>query len=343
MRYRWLAETGLRVSEIALGSSPFGSRMGSTSGVDQAGADLIVDRALEAGVNLFDTADVYSYGEAEQRLGKALGARRDQVLLATKLGFRVDPAANHAGASRVHLERQLERSLRRLGVDHVDVLYLHVWDDHTAVEDVMFTLDCMIQSGKVRYVGVSNFPAWWVASANARAEALARPGFVLYQGLWNVLCRDCEDQVVPMCRELRLGYVAWGSLAYGMLTGKYRRGEEPPAGSRLSDPDSHESRYLRLDGERVFDVVEELGGMAAARGVTTGQVALAWLRAQPGMTSMLVGARTVEQLEENLGALDVELSGEELDRIDELSPPPRNWPAWQIEANRESRVAGMPH
>jgi aryl-alcohol dehydrogenase-like predicted oxidoreductase len=343
VRYRWLADTGLRVSEIALGSSPFGGQMGSTSGVDQDGANRIVGRALEAGVNLFDTADVYSYGEAEERLGRALASHRDEVLLTTKIGFRVAPAANHAGASRVHLVRQVESSLRRLGVEHLDVLYLHIWDEHAALEDVMLTLDFLIASGKVRYAGVSNFPAWWVASANSRARALARPGFVLYQGLWNVLCRDCEDQVVPMCRELGLGFVAWGSLAYGMLTGKYRRGEERPADSRLRDPGSHESRYLKLDDEQVFDVVEGLGAIAAARGVTPGQVALAWLRAQPGLTSMLIGARTVEQLEENLAAVELDLSQDELDRVDELSPAPQYWPSWQVESNRASRIAEMPH
>jgi aryl-alcohol dehydrogenase-like predicted oxidoreductase len=335
MRYRWLADTGLRVSEIALGSSPFGSRMGATSGVDQNGADRIVRHALEAGVNLFDTADVYSYGEAEERLGRALGRRRDDVLLATKCGFRVAEAPNHAGSSRVHLMRQVESSLRRLRVEHVDILYVHIRDEHASLEDLMLTIEGLIQSGKVRYAGISNFPAWCVAAVNARAAVLGRPGFVVYQGLWNVLCRDCEEEVVPMCQEL--------GLAYGMLTGKYRRGEAPPEGARLRDPASHEARYLRLDSEHAFDVVEELDAIAAEHAATTSQVALAWLGSRPGITSVLVGAREVGQLEENLGTLDVELSEPELRRIEAMSPPPRLWPHWQIEANRESRIAGVPH
>lgn len=343
MNYRWLADTGLRVSEIALGSSPFGSRMGATSRVDQQGADRIVGRALEAGVNLFDTADVYSYGEAEERLGRALGNRRDEILLTTKCGFRVAEAPNHAGSSRVHLVRQVESSLRRLRAHHVDVLYVHMRDEHASLEDLMLTIEGLIQSGKVRYAGASNFPAWCVAAANARAGVLGKPGFVVYQGLWNVLCRDCEEEIVPMCRELGLGFVAWGSLAYGLLTGKYRRGEDPPEGARLRDPASHEARYLRLDRERVFDVVDELEAIAAEQDATTSQVALAWLRSRPGITSVLVGASEVEQLEENLGTLDVELSDSELERIESLSPPPGRWPGWQIASNRQSRIAGMPH
>ena len=343
MNYRWLAKTGLRVSNLALGSSPFGSRMGATSGVDQKGADRIDGRALEAGINLFDTADVYSYGEAEERLGAALRSRRDEVLLATKCGFRVSESPNHAGSSRTHVVRQLESSLRRLGVEHVDILYIHVYDEHTWVDDLMLTAEGLVGAGKVRYLGVSNFPAWRVAEANTAARLLGKPRFAVYQGLWNLLCRDAEDEVIPMCREHGLGFVAWGALAYGMLTGKHTRDESPPPEARFSDPGSHESNYLRYDRERAFDVVEALGSIASERGASSGQAALAWLLARPGLTSVLVGARTVEQLEDNLGAVELELSEEELARIDSLSPAPERWPAWQIAANRESRVSGVPH
>jgi aryl-alcohol dehydrogenase-like predicted oxidoreductase len=343
MNHRWLGRTGLRVSSIALGSSPFGTRMGATSGVDQKQADRIVGRALEAGVNLFDTADVYSYGEAEQRLGEALGAHRDDVLLSTKCGYRVSESPNHAGSSRTHLVRQVDASLARLGSDYVDILYVHIYDEHTSLDDLMLTIEALVQAGKVRCAGVSNFPAWQVAAASTAAGLLGKPKFAVYQGLWNVLCRDVEDEIVPMCRELGLGFVAWGALAYGMLTGKYRRGEDPPRGSRLRDPGSHESRYLRLDREQVFDVVEDLSSIAGERGATLGQVALAWLLAQPGLAAVLVGARTIEQLDENLGALEVGLSDDDLARIDALSPAAERWPGWQLNDNRGSRISGVAH
>jgi len=343
MKHQWLGNTGLRVSSISLGTSPFGSRMGPISGVDQRGADRIVGLALDAGINLFDTADVYSYGEAEEHLGRALGPRRDEVLVATKCGMRVSESPNHAGASRTHLIRQVDASLRRLGTDHVDILYIHIYDEHTDSEDLTITVEHLVQAGKVRYGGISNFPAWRVAAADTAARLLGKPRFAVYQGLWNLLCRDVEDDLVPMCRELGLGFVAWGPLAYGMLTGKYRRDRPPPRGSRLGDASARETLSLRYDPERALDAVDALSAIAEQRGATTGQIALAWLLTQPGLTSVLTGARTVEQLQANLGALETELTPDELARIDALSPSPRRWPNWQIDDNRQSRAAGVPH
>jgi len=343
MNYRWLGRTGLRISVLGLGSSPFGGGMGSISGVGASGADEIVGRALDAGINYFDTADVYSYGEAEERLGRALGSRRDDVVLATKCGFRVNAAPNHAGASRTHLVRQLEGSLRRLGTDHVDVFYIHVYDERTDLDDVMVTLDALVRAGKVRYAGASNFPAWRVAHANARATCVGHIAFGVYQGLWNVLARDVEDEIAPMCQSLGLGYLAWSPLGGGLLTGKYGRNEPPPEGSRFADPESPESRFLGHDWERAHDVVDVLRAIAESRGATVSQVALAWVLARPGVSAAVVGARTVAQLEDNLGAAGLELDTCEVGRIDAAAPAPRRWPAWQIEGNRESRVAWLPH
>lgn len=343
MEYRWLGRTGLRISCLGLGSSPFGSRMGAVSGVGRADADRIVGRALELGVNYFDTSDVYSYGEAEERLGQALGRRRQDVLLSTKSGFRVSDSPNHAGASRTHLMRQLDSSLARLGTDYVDLFFVHIYDEHADQDDVMLTLDLLVRAGKVRYAGASNYPAWCVAEANEIARQRGGAPFAVYQGLWNLLARDVEDELVPMCRSRGLGFLAWSPLAGGLLTGKYRRGEERPDGSRLADPQSDEARFLRHDWEHAYDVVELLEEIGEPRGASAGQVALAWQLAQPGLCAAVVGARTLEQLEDNLGAVEVALEPGELERIDALSPAQARWPRWQIESNRRSRVKGVAH
>lgn len=335
MRYRWLGTTGVRVSELSLGTMTFGSRMGATSGVDQAGADELVARALDAGVNFVDTADVYSAGASEELTGRALAGRRDEVVLATKGGIRFGEGANQVGSSRVHLTRQLEGSLRRLGTDWVDLLYVHIYDERVDPDDLAATLDAFVRAGKVRYAAVSNYPAWRLMQALALAERRGSTRVVALQALWNPLERDVEDELVPLCRDQGLGLVSWSPLAGGLLSGKYRRGARRPEGARVTDPDRD---WFRLDEERVYDVVEALAAVADARGATVAQVAVAWQLARPWLTSVVLGARTVEQLEDNLGAAELELSEDEVAAIDATAPRPRRWPAWHIGIENERRA-----
>ena len=334
MRYRELGRTGLRVSELTLGTMTFGAGLGDVSGVDQRGADELVARALDAGVNSFDTADVYSGGEAEELLGRALGSRRDEVLVATKAGIRSGEAPDEAGSGRVHLTRQLEGSLRRLGTDRVDLFYVHVFDETVEPEDLDETLDGFVRSGKARHVAASNFPAWRLMQALALSDARGSARYVALQALWNPLARDVEDELVPLCRDQGLAVLSWSPLAGGLLSGKYRRGAERPAGARVSDP---ASEWSGVDQERAFDLVDVLEEIAASHGATVAQVALAWQLARPWLTSIVLGARTVAQLEDNLGATKVKLTRDEVERVNAVAPAPRRWPAWHIAAEAKRR------
>jgi len=328
VKYRWLGNSGLRVSILSLGTSPFGSRMGSVSGVDQETASRIVARAIDGGVNLFDTADEYSRGQAEEILGKALGKKRDDVLIATKAGYRAGDDLNDFGSSRRHLTLALEGSLRRLQRDYVDLFYVHVFDPHTSAYDLLVTLDCFVKAGKVRAVAASNYPAWRLVEALNTAGQSGFPRFCAYQGLWNILSRDVELEIVPACLANGLGFIAWAPLAGGWLTGKYSRNGPLPCGARLTDPADDD---LHLDREMGYQVVDTLTEIARVRGATVSQIALSWQFARPWLCSSVAGARTVEQLEENLAAESLELSNEELARIDHVAPVQRVWPHWFID------------
>src|SRR4051812_20921727 len=289
--------------------------MGRGTTLDEA--RTLLDAALELGVNLVDTADIYSGGEAETFIGQLLEGRREDVLVATKAGIPAGPGPNRVGSTRTHLTRQLDASLRRLNTDYVDVFYLHFQDDYTAIDEIVRTLAGFVSSGKVRYLGAANHAAWRIALALGAADRLGQPSFVAYQGLWNLLARDAEDELVPLCRHRDIGYLAWGPLAGGLLSGKYRRGQERPADARMAEPGS---TYFRIDEEHAYDVVEGLDEIAARHDATTAQVALAWLLAQPGLASAVVGASTAAQFQENARAVELVLSQEELETIDALSP-----------------------
>ncbi|MBA2615482.1 MAG: aldo/keto reductase [Actinobacteria bacterium] len=334
MRYRSLGRTGVRVSELTLGTMTFGSGLEDVSGVDQKGAKELVARALEAGVNSFDTADIYSSGESEELLGRALGSRRDEVMVATKAGIRFGEGPGEAGSGRAHLTRQLEGSLRRLETDWVDLFYVHVFDETVDPEELGATLDDFVQSGKARHVAASNFPAWRLMQALALSDNRGWARYAAYQALWNPLARDVEDELVPLCRDQEVALFSWSPLAGGLLSGKYRRGAERPAGARVSDP---ASEWSGVDQELAFDVVEVLDLIASAHGATVAQVALAWQLARPWLTSIVLGARTPAQLEDNLGAANLELTEEEVGRIDAAAPAPRRWPAWHIAVEAEQR------
>ena len=327
MEHRWLGRSGVRVSALSFGTSTFGAGgMGGGATLEEATA--IVERALELGINLFDTADIYSGGEAETYLGRILAGRREDVLISTKAGIPAGPGPNRVGSTRLHLTRQLDGSLRRLNTDYVDILYLHFQDDYTALEDLMRTLADFVSAGKVRYIGVANHVAWRVALALGVSERYGYPSFVAYQGLWNLLARDAEDEILPLCRDRSIGFLAWGPLAGGLLSGKYRRGRERPAGSRLGEAGSS---YFRIDEEHAHDVVDGIDAIAERHDATVGQVALAWLLAQPGLASVVVGARDPDQLAESAGAVEIELAPDELAELDALSPRHPHWPQWHLE------------
>jgi aryl-alcohol dehydrogenase-like predicted oxidoreductase len=338
MEYRQLGRSGLRVSKLTLGTMGFGGggqfRDVGEIGVD--GARRQIDIALDAGVNVIDTADIYSGGAAEEIVGQALGGRRDQVLLATKARFPMGPGPNDAGLSRHHLIRACEASLRRLGTDHVDLYQVHEWDGQTPLEETLGALDHLLQSGKVRYVGCSNFAGWQVMKALGIAARTGLPAFASQQIYLSLQERSAEYEIVPSAIDQGLGLLIWSPLAGGLLTGKYRRGQPAPPGSRRAGEWSEPPIY---DEDRLYDTIEVLVEVAEHHGVAPAQVALAWLLARPGITSVIVGARTEEQLSANLAAAELELTADEHARLDAVSRPPLIYPFWHHRNTASDRLS----
>src|SRR3954463_1278969 len=310
MQYRQLGRSGLRVSVLTLGTMTFGGRgvFAKTGDTEVAGARRLVDRCLHAGINLFDTADVYSWGVSEQILGEVLRGRRDQVLITTKARMKMGDGPNDAGLSRQHLITACEASLRRLGTDWIDLYQLHEWDGQTPLEETLRALDDLVRSGKVRYVGCSNYTGWQLMKALGTSERQGLERFASQQIHYTLEAREAEYELVPIAVDQGGGILVWSPLAGGLLTGKYRRGQPHPPGSRhLTDWDEPPV-YHR---ESLFDVVEALVEIGADRGVSAAQVALAWLLRRPGVVSLIVGARTDEQLADNLAAADLRLSDDD--------------------------------
>jgi aryl-alcohol dehydrogenase-like predicted oxidoreductase len=327
MDYRQLGNSGLRVSALALGTMTFGGRgsMANVGSTDVAGARRQLDMCLDAGVNLVDTADVYSGGLAEEILGEALAGRRDRLLIATKARMPMGEGPNDAGLSRHHIIAACEASLRRLKLDHIDLYQVHEWDGRTPLEETLHALDTLVRDGKVRYVGASNYAGWQLMKALAVADARGYQRFVSQQIYYSLQARDAEYELVPLTVDQGLGILVWSPLAGGLLSGKIRRGQRGPEGSRaLSDWDEPPVR----DQEALYDIVEALVNTGEAHGVSAAQVALAWLLGRPGVTSLVIGARTDEQLADNLAAAQLELSADERARLDELSEPPLLYPYW---------------
>lgn len=329
MEHRRLGHSGLRVSVLALGTMTFGGRgaFAKVGSGDAAEARRFLDRCLDAGVNLVDTADVYSAGASEEIVGEAIAGRRNQVVLATKARFRMGPGPNDAGASRQHVIAACEASLRRLRVDHIDLYQIHEWDGQTPVEETLHALDTLVRDGKVRYVGCSNFSAWHIMKCLAAAERHNTQRFVSQQIYYSLQSREAEYELVPLTLDQGLGILVWSPLAGGLLSGKYRRGTTAPEGSRhltdWSEPPVHNEAQL-------YDVIEVLVQIAESRGggTTPSQVALAWLLGRPGIASLVIGARTMEQLESNLRAADLVLTAEERARLDDASLPHLPYPYW---------------
>jgi aryl-alcohol dehydrogenase-like predicted oxidoreductase len=338
MEYRQLGRSGLRVSCLTLGTMTFGGRgpFRAVGDTDVEGARRQIDMALAAGVNLIDTADVYSGGAAEEIIGQALQGKRDQVLLATKARFPMGAGPNDAGLSAHHLIHACEASLRRLRTDHIDLYQVHEWDGQTPLEETLAALEHLLQSGKVRYVGCSNFAGWQVMKALGIARASGLPAFVSQQVYLSLQERSAEYEIVPSALDQGLGLLIWSPLAGGLLSGKYRRGEPPPEGSRHASEWDEPPVY---DQDKLYDTVEVLVQVASDHGVSPARVALAWLLARPGITTVIVGARTNEQLADNLAAAELSLSDDEVRRLEEVSRPPLIYPFWHQRKTASDRLS----
>ncbi len=338
MDYRQLGRSGLRVSALTLGTMTFGGRgqFRAVGATDLETARRHIDMAVDAGVNVIDTADVYSNGMAEEIVGEALTpARRDELLIATKARFPMGPGPNDAGLSRHHLIRACEASLRRLKTDYVDLYQVHEWDGQTPLEETLAALDHLLQSGKVRYVGSSNFGGWQLMKALGIAHRTGLPAFVSQQVYLSLQERSAELEIVPSAIDQGLGLLIWSPLAGGLLSGKYRRGQDPPEGTRHAGEWSEPPVY---DENRLYDTIEVLVEIAEGHGVSPAQVALAWLLARPGVSTVIIGARTDEQLADNLAAASLELSAEEHARLEEVSRPPLPYPFWHQATTAAERL-----
>lgn len=338
MEYRQLGGSGLRISSLTLGTMTFGGR-GQFQAVGQTdldGARRQIDIALDAGVNTIDTADVYSDGAAEEIVGRALEGRRDKVVLATKARFPMGQGPNDAGLSRHHLIEACEASLRRLRTDHIDLYQVHEWDGQTPLEETLAALDHLVQSGKVRYVGCSNFAGWQVMKALGTADRLGLPRFVSQQVYLSLQERSAEYEIVPSALDQGLGLLIWSPLAGGLLSGKYRRDEPAPEGSRHASEWDEPPVY---DEDKLYDTVDVLVEIADAHDVSPARVALAWLLGRPAITTVIIGARTDEQLADNLAAAELELSAEEAARLEEVSRPALLYPFWHQHKTAADRLS----
>jgi aryl-alcohol dehydrogenase-like predicted oxidoreductase len=327
MEYRQLGRSGLRVSAVSLGTMTFGgsggfSNVGHTD-VDEA--TRILDRCIEAGVNLIDTADIYSEGASEEIVGQIMKGRRDDLLVATKCRFPNEVGANGAGSSRHHIVRSLDASLRRLGTGYVDIYQLHGWDGQTPLEETLSTLDDVVRAGKVRYIGCSNYSAWHVMKALAVADRRGLERFASHQIYWSLIGRDAEAELVPAAVDQGLGILVWSPLAGGLLTGKYRRDDKPASGSRHLTDWGEPPVY---DEAKAYDIIDVVVAVAEAHGVPAAQVSLAWLLTKPAVSSVIVGARHEQQITQTLGAADLVLTPEELERLDKVSKSPLPYPLW---------------
>jgi aryl-alcohol dehydrogenase-like predicted oxidoreductase len=328
MQYARLGDTGLLVSRLAFGAMTFGEAPPGTAfaaiyKVDQRGADDLVARALDAGVNCFNTADAYAEGRSEEMLGRALGQRRRDVVIATKVGNRMGPGLIRQGLSRQHVIGAAEESLRRLGTDYLDVYLAHRLDPYTPLEETLDALDDLVRAGKVRYVGFSNWPAWLAAKAVGLQRTNGWAPFRAAEMMYSLLGRDVEHEIVPVAEDAGIGLLAWSPLAGGFLSGKYTRQDPGGAGGRLTGFD-----LIPFDRERGYDLVDRLREIGAGRGASVAQVALAWLLARPAVSSVLVGASRPEQLADNLAAASLDLTADEVAALDALSAPAAIYPGW---------------
>jgi aryl-alcohol dehydrogenase-like predicted oxidoreductase len=330
MDYRLLGASGFKVPVLTLGTGTFGGRgelfkaWGST---DVAEAKRLVDLCLEAGLNMFDSADIYSDGAAEEILGAAIKGRRDQVLISTKATFRSGSGANEVGSSRHHLIRSVDSALRRLGTDYIDLFQLHGFDAATPVEETLRTLDDLVTAGKLRYVGCSNFSGWHLMKSLAVAERYGWTRYVAHQAYYSLVGREYEWELMPLALDQGVGCVVWSPLGWGRLTGRIRRGQPLPTASRLQSSVAT-SAGPQVSEEYLFKVVDALDEVAAETGKTIPQIALNWLLGRPSIATVIIGARDEHQLRDNLGAVGWSLTSEQVAKLDQASAVPRIYPYW---------------
>jgi aryl-alcohol dehydrogenase-like predicted oxidoreductase len=348
MQFKTLGDTGLLVSTICFGTMTFsGQSAGTEAGiwkhigdVNQAGADGLIKECIEAGVNFFDTADVYSDGESEKMLGqslKNLNIARKDVVIATKVYGRVGPGRNDVGASRGHIMDAVEASLRRLQTDHIDLYQIHGNDAVTPVEETLRALDTLVNRGKVRYIGVSNWLAWKIAKALGISEFKNLARFDSLQAYYSIAGRDLERDLVPLLEAEKSGLLVWSPLAGGLLSGKFSRENQKPQGTRRAEFD-----FPIVDKERTWKIMDAMTPIAKAHGCSPARVALAWVLAKPFVTSVIIGAKRLEQLNDNIAAVDLKLSADEIKKLDEVSALPLEYPGWMLPFQGANRLAPVP-
>lgn len=336
MRMRFLGNSGVKVSELCFGAMTFGGRgyWKSVGEVEQKEANELVSIALDGGINFFDTADVYSEGRAEEILGKALGNKRKDIILATKVRGRVGNGPNDVGLSRLHIIEGCNASLKRLGTDYIDLYQVHSFDPYTPLDETLRALDDLVHQGKVRYIGVSNYTGWQLMKALHISEKYNLEKFITLQAFYSLVCRDLENELIPLSLDQKLGILVWSPLAGGFLTGKYRRGQARPEGARRSDPNN---QFLQFDEEKGFDIVDELDKIAKNHNATISQTALNYLLQKPAITSVILGTKKPDQLKDNLKTVEWKLTEEEMNRLDEISKPQLGYPYWMLERTVQDR------
>jgi aryl-alcohol dehydrogenase-like predicted oxidoreductase len=332
MKYNLLGNTGLRVSELCLGTMTFGGNTGIWANIgklDQQDVDNQLKTALDAGINFIDTANVYSEGVSERLTAQAIkniGANRHDIVLATKVRGRMEPGPNGSGLTRKHIMYEVEQSLKRLNTDYIDLYQIHGYDELTPLEDTLETLDNLVKSGKVRHIGASNLAAWHLMKALGYSKYNRVAKFVSLQAYYTVAGRDLERELVPLMLDQEVGLMVWSPLAGGFLSGKYTRGNESKEGNRRESFD-----FPPVDKEKAYDIVDVLAAMAPSKNATVAQLALAWLLHQKVVTTVIIGAKKPDQLLDNLKAVDVKFTEDELKKIDEVSKLKSEYPQWMLD------------
>lgn len=332
MKYNYVGDTGLRVSELCFGTMTFGGQNGgiweNIGKLQQQEVNAMLSAVVESGINFIDTANVYSFGQSEMLLGQGLvdlQIPRDEIVIATKVLAKMNDRPNSTGLSRYHIFNSVEASLKRLQLDYIDILYVHGVDPATSLEEIVRSLNDIVESGKVRYISICNWPAWMVAKAQAIAEYKGYHKFIGLQYYYSAVSRDIEHELVPMAQDHKLALFPWSPLAGGFLTGKFTR-EGEDSGSRRANFD-----FPPINKDKAYDLVEEMGRIAKDHDATIAQVALAWVRQQPGITSTIIGAKTLDQLHGNIASTELELNPHDLAMIDDISPLPKQYPGWMVE------------
>ncbi len=336
MKYKLLGTTGIKVSELCLGTMTFGGKGYWTAigQLPQQAVDEIMKQSIDAGINFIDTANVYSEGLAEELTGKAirnLGLKRDDLVIATKVRGKMGEGVNEIGLSRKHIMQQVDESLKRLDIDYIDLYQIHGYDALTPVEETIRVMDDLVKSGKVRYIGCSNITAWQLMKALSFSRYNNLAKFVSLQAYYTIAGRDLERELIPLLNDQKVGLMVWSPLAGGFLSGKYSRNKNPEDARRISFD------FPPIDKEKAFDIIDVIEPIAKSKNVSVAQIALAWLLHQPAVTSVIIGAKNTDQLAQNLNAVNIELTDDELKQLDDASKLTKEYPAWMLERQGNDR------